>query len=303
MASPTTHNSLPATSERVNKLLQFILTNSRTFLFVLLEVVCLILFYSFNSYQGASFFNTSNQTVGAVYATKREAEDYIDLKYQNERLAEENAYLRYQLNKRVIIDEHTVLNKLRPATLENISFAAAKVVNSTNTMVNNYITINKGKKDSLDAGMGVFSPLGAVGVVKKCSDNYCLVNSLLHSTIYISSKLKGKDALGSVRWQGQDPTKGLFLYIPRHISVKKGDTVLTSGYNNQFPEGVPVGFVETIDIKPDETFYRINIKFAADFSRLNYVYVVKSKLKVELDTLQSNNVTEQEAVTAKNNKK
>jgi rod shape-determining protein MreC len=258
-----------------------------------------VFFFTFNNFPGASFFNTSNQFVGSVYGVKREAEDYIDLKYQNELLADENAYLRYQLNKRVLIDEQVVLNQLKPATLENIHFVAAKVVNSTNTMVNNYITINKGIKDSLEAGMGVFSPLGAVGVVKKCSENYCLVNSILHSSIYISSKLKSKDALGSVRWEGNNPTMGLFLYIPRHIEVKKGDTVLTSGHSNTFPEGVPVGFVETIDIKPDETFYRINIRFAADFSRLNYVYVVKSRLKLELDTLQKNNVTEPEAVTSK----
>jgi rod shape-determining protein MreC len=281
------------------KLLQFIFNHSRTFLFVLLEVICLVVFFTFNNFQGATYFNTSNQLVGSVYAVKREAEDYIELKYQNERLADENAYLRYQLNKRVVIDEQLVLNHLRPATLENIHFVAAKVVNNTNTMVNNYITINKGKKDSLEAGMGVFSPMGAVGVVKKCSENYCLVNSLLHSSIYISSKLKSKDALGSVRWEGDNPTKGLFLYIPRHIEVKKGDTVLTSGQSNTFPEGVHVGYVETIDIKPDETFYRINIRFAADFSRLNYVYVVKSRLKLELDTLQKNNVTEPEAVTSK----
>ena len=281
------------------KLLQFILTHSRTFLFVLLEGICLVFFFTFNNFQGASFFNTSNQVVGDVYAVKREAEDYIDLKYQNKKLADENAYLRYQLNKKVTIEENATLNRLRPIALENITFEAAKVVNSTSTMVNNYITINKGKKDSLDAGMGVFSPLGAVGVVKKCSDNYCLVNSILHSSIYISSKLKHKDALGSVRWEGNDPRKGLFLYIPRHIEVKKGDTVLTSGYNNTFPEGVPVGYVESLDIKPDETFYRINIRFAADFSKLNYVYVVKSKLKMEIDTLQKNNVTEPEAVTSK----
>jgi rod shape-determining protein MreC len=278
------------------KLFQFILRYQRTFLFVLLEIFCFSLLFSFNSYQGASFFNTSNHAVGSVYGVKRDAEDYIGLKYQNERLAEENAYLRYQLNKRVTVDEYLVMHKMRPEKQSNLRFEAAKVVNSTNTMVNNYITINKGAKDSLAAGMGVFSPLGAVGVIKKCSDNYCLINSLLHSSMYISSKLQGKEALGSVRWEGRDPTVGMLLYIPRHIKVKAGDTVLTSGYNNVFPEGVPVGYITKIEIKPDETFYRLSIRLAADFSRLNYVYVVKSVLKTELDTLQQNNTEKQEPI-------
>lgn len=281
------------------KLFLFIVKNQRTFLFILLEAVCFTLLFTFNNYQGASFFNTSNQMVGSVYAAKREAEDYVGLKYQNEKLAEENAYLRSQLNRNIALIENDTLAHLRPEKRDNIRFVATKVVNSTNTMVNNYITIDKGKKDSLQAGMGVFSPLGAVGVIKKCSDNFCLVNSMLHSSMYISSKIKGKDALGSARWEGIDPARGVLLYIPRHLEVKKGDTVLTSGFNNVFPEGVPVGFVETIDIKPDETFYRLGIRFAADFSRLNYVYVVKSVLKTELDTLQKNNVTEQTEVTKK----
>lgn len=283
------------------KLFLFIVKNQRTFLFILLEAVCFTLLFTFNNYQGASFFNTSNQMVGSVYAAKREAEDYVGLKYQNEKLAEENAYLRSQLNKNIALIENDTLAHLRPEKRDNIRFVATKVVNSTNTMVNNYITIDKGKKDSLRAGMGVFSPLGAVGVIKKCSDNFCLVNSMLHSSMYISSRIKGKDALGSARWEGIDPTRGVLLYIPRHLDVKKGDTVLTSGFNEVFPEGVPVGFVETIDIKPDETFYRLGIRFAADFSRLNYVYVVKSVLKTELDTLQQNNITEQTAVTKKSN--
>lgn len=261
------------------------------------------MFFTFNNYPGASFFNTSNAMVGGIYSVKKDAEDYVDLKYQNERLAEENALLRYQLNKNVTINEHAILNSLRPENLNNIRFKAAKVINSTNTMVNNYITINKGKKDSIVTGMGVFSPLGAIGVVKKCSDNYCLVNSILHSSIYISAKLKSKDALGSVRWEGTDPTRGIFLYIPRHIEVKKGDTVLTSGFNNVFPAGVPLGYVEKTEIKPDETFYRITIRFAADFSRLNYVYVVTSILKTEVDTLQKNNMTEQEAAGGKRKNK
>ncbi len=281
------------------KLFLFILRNQRTFLFVLLEGICFALLFTFNHYQGASFFNTSNQMVGSVYSVKREAEDYVGLKYQNEKLAEENAYLRYQLNRKVNAEQDLVMHRMHPEKLDNMTFEPAKVVNSTSSMVNNYITINKGKKDSLAAGMGVFSPLGAVGIVKKCSDNFCLVNSLLHSSMFISSRIKGKDALGSALWEGTDPARGLMKFIPRHIEVKKGDTVLTSGFNEVFPEGVPVGYVETIEIKPDETFYRLGIRFAADFSRLNYVYVVKSVLKQEVDTLQKNNMTDQEAVKKK----
>jgi rod shape-determining protein MreC len=282
----------------MQKLFQFILEYRRTFLFILLEGVSFTLLFTFNNYQGASFFNTSNQMVGSVYSAKREAEDYVGLKYQNEKLAEENAYLRSQLNKKVNIGQQMVMYHMRPEKLDNIRFEPAKVVNSTTDMKNNYITINKGTKDSLAAGMGVFSPLGAVGVVKKCSDNFCLVNSLLHSSMFISSRIKGKEALGSVIWDDEtDPTRGTMKFIPRHIQVKKGDTVLTSGFNEVFPEGVPVGYVETIEIKPDETFYRLGVRLAADFSRLNYVYVVKSILKVESDTLQANNIKDQKQVS------
>src|SRR5689334_9433357 len=120
------------------KLFLFILKNQRTFLFILLEAVCFTLLFTFNNYQGASFFNTSNQMVGSVYAAKREAEDYVGLKYQNEKLAEENAYLRSQLNRNLALVENDTLAHMRPEKTDNIRFVATKVVNSTNTMVNNY---------------------------------------------------------------------------------------------------------------------------------------------------------------------
>jgi len=73
------------------------------------------------------------------------------------------------------------------------------------------------------------------------------------------------------------------------VNVQPGDSIVTSGYNAVFPPGIPVGIVETIEIEENETFYNIVIRLTNDFSRISYVYLIKNKLKVEKDSVESVN--------------
>ena len=76
------------------------------------------------------------------------------------------------------------------------------------------------------------------------------------------------------------------LYLPRHVSIWKGDTVKTSGFNAIFPPGLPVGVVEEATLNESDMFYEVTIELAQDFSRLQYVHIIRSKPKTEIDSVQ-----------------
>ena len=93
----------------------------------------------------------------------------------------------------------------------------------------------------------------------------------------------------TTKWQGNDPTRANVLYVPKHVEVQPGDSIVTSGYNAVFPPGIPVGIIEKIDIQENETFYDIVIRLTNDFSRISYVYLINNKFKNEKDSLESIN--------------
>lgn len=238
-----------------------------------------------NRYQGALYFNTSNAVVGQTLTWSNDLHEYFRLRSVNDKLAAENAQLRYLLSQKTIRDDISTDKNTTKSVIEKYDFKVAKVINCSVNKENNYVTINKGTADGLHTGMGVVAPDGIVGKIKYCSPHFSTVTSILHSTMLVSAKIGRSDVVGTVKWDGTNPEKALLSFIPRHNKLKKGDKVVTSGYNSIYPEGIIIGTVNKFTLKPDESFYYIEIKLSTDFRKLAYVYVVENNLKPEQDTL------------------
>ena len=169
---------------------------------------------------------------------------------------------------------------------------AARVVNNSLRSVDNYLTLNVGAAEGVQPGQGVLAPAGVVGRVKSVSEHYATVTSLLHSKTAVAARLKRDGTFGSVRWPGDDYRYALLDYIPRQNKLLRGDTVVTSGYNSVFPEGVFVGTVESFVKEPDKNFWTVQVRLGVDFSRLTYVYVVRQRARPERDSLETALATE-----------
>lgn len=262
-------------------------------LFVLFEILCAWLIVQNNFYQRARFLNSSNAVAGNILQVSDNVSDYFNLGKVNKKLAQENALLRQQLQQQLqatpVIDSafiHVIDSFPKSDTLQQYEYIMAEVVSNTVRNVKNYITINKGTEAGIIQGMGVVGPEGVVGSVKAVSSKFAVINSLLHSSMSISAKIKNTGDLGSVQWKGGDFTSASLLYIPRHVNIQPGDTVITSGYNALFPPGILIGVIEEIE-QSQGSFYNITIDLAVDFNELSYVYVISNKLKPEIDSLQN----------------
>jgi len=163
----------------------------------------------------------------------------------------------------------------------------ARVLNNSLRAVDNYLTLNVGTADGVQPGLGVLSASGVVGQVKSASAHYATVFSLLHSKMAVAAKIKRDGTFGSVKWPGEDYSHALLDYIPRQNRLVRGDSVVTSGYNAIFPEGVFVGTVESFVKEPDKNFWTVNVRLGVDFSRLTYVYVVHNRPRTERDSLET----------------
>lgn len=105
--------------------------------------------------------------------------------------------------------------------------------------------------------------------------------SLLNTRFKLSAKLKDDGDFGSLAWDGETYDIAKFNEIPKHAKLKLGDQVVTSGFSVIFPEGVPVGTIETFELGEGSSFYDIDVHLAVDFKKLTYVEVVENVLKQE----------------------
>jgi rod shape-determining protein MreC len=265
----------------------FISKYNAFFLFLIFEVSSLLIYIKYNSFQKATFINSSNEITGGLYARIGEFYGYLSLKDVNDSLARENTRLRNQLKSSFYVDtigRHKVTDTTYKQQYEYI---VAKVINNSVNRSNNYLTINKGSNQGIAKGMGVISELGVVGKVVYVSAHFSLIQSLLHKDSQFSAMLAKNKEIGYIEWgDDMDPHKGLLKDVSNNAQPQLGEQVVTSGYS-LFPEGIPIGKISNLHTKKGGFSLNMEVALAVDFSKLQYVDVVDNKFSTEQTGLEA----------------
>lgn len=271
----------------MQRLFHFIYAYRAFFTFLFLELLCTWLVIENNQYQSTKYFNTSNSVVASIISTSQNIREYFSLRDINQALASENAALRKKVDQRNQMLSQLDIREIKDTAIINrFDYLSAKVINNTTRNYKNFITIDKGKSNGLEPGMAAISDAGVVGKVKSVSEHYAVLISLLNIDNQVSSKIKRTGHFGTVQWDGTDARIIDLKYIPRHVQLEVGDTIVTSGYNAIFPEGVLIGVVKDVKLNEEAQFHTIKVAVAQDFGKLAFVEVIKSNLKHEKDSLE-----------------
>nr|WP_067054629.1 rod shape-determining protein MreC [Mucilaginibacter sp. L294] len=270
----------------MRNLLIFITKYNAFFLFLIFEISSLIIYIKYNSFQKASFINSTNQVTGNLYAKTDEFKDYLSLKEVNDKLAKENADLRNQLRSSKYVDtvaKHSVTDTIYK---QQYTYIEAQVISNSINKRNNYLTISRGSRDGIEKGMGVINSSGVVGKVVFVGEHLTIVQSLLHKDSRFSAMLAADKEIGYLQWgEDLDPHKGLLVDVSNNAQPKLGEMVVTSDLS-LFPAGIPLGKVSKLKTKSGGFFLNMEVALAVDFSKLEYVYVVVNKFALEQATLQ-----------------
>ena len=240
-----------------------------------------------NSFQRASFINSSNEISGNIYNWTNYISEYLSVKGENEKLAKENIELRKLLKSNYISNVSTIKIVNDSIYKQKYDFFLAKVINNSVIRQNNYLTLNKGYNQGVRKDMAVINPQGIVGIIKDVSTNFSIVIPAININAHISAKIKKWGCFGTLSWDGKDYRKAQLNEIPFHIKLVKGDTLVTSGYSSMFPEGIMVGTISDYDLNDGKDFYNINVNLSTDFMSLNNVYVISYLYKNEQEKLES----------------
>jgi rod shape-determining protein MreC len=278
----------------MGSLFQIFVRNGSFVVFIVLEAICFYLIVQYNDRQRGVFSHTSMIFNQVFDARRSKLDRYIDaadslqslnnqvFRLQNEL---ENSRLIRVLSKDTFYLVHVDSIKGK-VSVPQFRFVSAEVINNSISSTSNWITINRGTNQGVKPNMGVVSRDGLVGIVRYVSADFSIVMSLLHRQTKISASLKRQGYFGSLIWDGRSSSEMTLTDIPKHVQVKTGDTVVTSGYSSIFPKGVIVGTVVKDSIPSGSNFFSIQVQLSNDMAKTDYVRVIENLFSAQLDTLQ-----------------
>ncbi|MGN1401318.1 MAG: rod shape-determining protein MreC [Bacillus sp. (in: firmicutes)] len=209
---------------------------------------------------------------------KSRLDEYVQLQTEVERLESENQELREVLE---VEDDYSSYSPIQ-----------ATVIGRNPDRWEEIIIINKGKLHGIEKDMAVITAQGLVGKVKHSTQ--------FSSTVQLMSTTDPKNRISGVIQQGGKKVYGLIegfdsdeemlllKKIDFDVKVKEGSTVITSGLGQVFPQGLPIGKVEKVEVDQYGLTQTAYIKPFADFYDITQVMVVqmdedKAKLTSELE--------------------
>ncbi len=267
----------------MQQIINFLIKNKTFLLFLLLFSFSVFLTFQSHSYHKSKFINSANFLTGGIYKSVNNIKQYFGLKEENKILLEENNRLKSILFN----TENGELKQPFSDKKTSIKYTliAAQVYKNSYSATNNYLTINKGIKDSVKQDLGVITSKGIVGIIDNTSKKYARVMSILNTNSRINSQLKKSDHFGTLKWNAESPQIVQLVDVPKLAPVAVGDTIITGGRSTIFPKGIGIGKVVSFQLDETENYYIIDVKLFNDMTNIGHVYIIENLDAEEISTL------------------
>jgi rod shape-determining protein MreC len=218
------------------------------------------------------------RTVRSVNEVKKLRAEYSNLQAQLDtyktlerdlvELREENERLRSQLE----FSERVAL-----------SHEPAEIIARDPSNLFNTIVINKGKKHGVGRNMPVIAYQdgfhGLIGKTVNVGITTSEVLPLFDKSCNVAGRLQDSRYEGLIMGNGEPRNLLTMKYLQKSArsEVTYGDLVVTSGMSSIYPKGIYVGRVRSIQAKEYESSLEMSVEPIIDFSKLEYVFVLKTE--------------------------
>ncbi len=201
-----------------------------------------------------------------------------ELGKENSELRNKNSELESQITELSEIERENQLLREVLNLSEKTQFVLelASITGKDIQGLEEWILIDKGAKDGIEKDMAVISKdFALVGKIIEVMPDFSKVRLITNKESIVAAIIEGERSQGLVEIE----EKGrLFIdFIPRNEKLETGEKVITSGMDSSYPKRILIGKIESIDLSQNQLFQKVIIVPAVDFSKLEEVFIIKSK--------------------------
>lgn len=259
------------------------MSKKNVFLFLLVLGIAFILM-TYQSKKGHLLNSTFiNNTLNTAQYVTRSLADSVTSPFKKIALRDEdNKMLRKRIDELLLerakyqeaLFENRRLNellKLRENQQHYIS--AARVLSRGIDQWSHTLVLGKGEKDGVSKDMSAITPKGFAGKIFDVTESYSKL--LLLTDINFSAAVRLQESRKEGIVSGTGTRKLVLKYITHEEEVKIGDIIITSGLDQLFPPGIPVGFISRIDKHGTGHFQYIEVTPYVEDSKMEEVLIIK----------------------------
>ncbi|HUC86918.1 MAG TPA: rod shape-determining protein MreC [Candidatus Saccharimonadales bacterium] len=198
------------------------------------------------------------------------------LEAENQRLQTQVAALQQQVSQDTEIKAQNAAlrSQLNLGGIDPDRLVAAQVVGYQPDNFRQFITIARGSKDGITAGMAVVEQGQLVGTVQNVGPHTAQVFLVIDPNFRIAALDQDESDRPTGTIQGQIGNGLEMDEIAQNETINPGDTIVTSGLGGAVESGLIIGHVQTTSKQDNGVFQTAQVTSAIQFSRLQIVYVV-----------------------------
>jgi rod shape-determining protein MreC len=208
-------------------------------------------------------------------------DDYHEMRDENRRLKRMVASLMIEREKLMQFKrERARLRKLAALKEEQFyKLVPCEVIGRNLDRFQDVLVIDKGADDSLRVKMPVLSYQGFVGKITKVFGNSSHVQLITSRNSPVSCLDKRSRVVGILEWiQGDEFS---LKDVGINEDIRKGDTLITSGYGGVVPKGFPVAVVKSVLPDQDRLTLNVHAEGILNLSAIEEVFVIVDEMPWE----------------------
>jgi rod shape-determining protein MreC len=185
----------------------------------------------------------------------------------------EGLLLEQQRHRDLFLENQRLREILSVKERERRYVATARIISRGPDLWSNSLIIGKGAREGIAKDMAVITPLGLVGKISAVTDHYAYV--LLVTDINFSAAVRIQDTRKEAILSGTGTRRCILKYIPEETSIREGEVVVTTGFDDVFPQELIVGYVSKVSKKGSSIFQQVEVIPSQDLTKLDEVIIVR----------------------------
>jgi len=196
------------------------------------------------------------------------------LEKENQVLREKNLELSLQVESMLNLqnENNALMEMLEFKKNEKFIIKSAKVVNKGIQPNLLSIILDRGTIDGVKNNLPVLTPKGVVGKTIEASKNNSIVQLISDTNFRLSTRILPSGATGILRFVNGETAE--IREVQKNVVINIGDKVVTSGFSDIYPAGLPVGTVKGVYQDRGSFQKVVSIYLPNDLNAFQHVFII-----------------------------